>query len=207
MTRLIDLTEKTFERLTVIGRAENDSRGGSRWKCECNCGEIIIVHGSSLRKKLTKSCGCIRREVTIERNKTHGMRYSSEYNIWTMMVKRCNNSNYHQFENYGGRGIAVCESWKEFENFYEDMGPRPSDLHSINRIDNDGNYEPSNCNWATATDQARNKRNNTIKSIDDANDIRKLYKTGRYTQQELADIYKCSHFTIYNIVHNRQWNN
>ena len=156
---LIDLTGQRFGKLIVIERAPNQGRN-TMWKCQCDCGSITTTRSDSLRSNMTRSCGCLIGEV----NSTHGMSRgdgSYLYEIWKHMRYRCTNPNNHAWKDYGGRGIIVCERWMDsFENFYEDMGHRPSPNHSIDRIDNNGNYDPTNCRWATASQQQQNKRNN-----------------------------------------------
>jgi hypothetical protein len=155
----IDLAGQRFGRLKVIsenGRAPKS--GAVLWLCRCDCGNTTVVTGGNLRSKITKSCGCYKKEREVENFKTHGGTYKPEYSPWKAMRKRCSNKNDIHYHLYGGRGIRVCSRWDNFENFLEDMGPRPSKKHSIDRINPNGNYEPSNCRWATPTVQARNKR-------------------------------------------------
>ncbi|HDX9500141.1 TPA: AP2 domain-containing protein, partial [Bacillus thuringiensis] len=126
------------------------------WNCLCDCGNERVVDGYSLSKGSSKSCGC--------NNIKHGMKHTPEYNIWGLMKSRCSNLNDSGWENYGARGITVCERWLDFSNFIEDMGERPSPEHSLDRIDVNGNYCKANCRWATHLEQAHNKRtskNNT----------------------------------------------
>ena len=165
----LDLTGKTFGRLHVVSRIgvkwfpNGDSK--SVWSCECDCGSKIDVLGSSLVKERgTKSCGCLSMESKIERATTHGMSDTRIYRIWRAMRDRCENSNSENFYNYGARGISVCDRWKSFENFLSDMGV-PASNHSIDRINNDGNYDPLNCKWSTRCEQNRNKRNNRLLSL------------------------------------------
>lgn len=145
MGKLIDLTGQRFGRLVVLSRhRDNDKQGATRWSCRCDCGASTIVRRSDLRDGNTRSCGCYARELS----RTHGMSKSLEYQIWRSMINRCTNSNDKGYRRYGGRGIEVCARWhNSFESFYEDMGKKPGPEYSIDRIDNDGNYEPGNCQW------------------------------------------------------------
>jgi hypothetical protein len=128
--------------------------------CRCSCGTEKYVIRKNLRSGISTSCGCVRKQKLIERNTKHGKRFTRTWRIWRAMKSRCYNSNVPQYHNYGGRGIIVCESWyNNFENFLKDMGESPEGS-SIDRIDNDGNYEPSNCKWSTAKEQSQNKGNN-----------------------------------------------
>jgi len=157
MGKIIDLTGQKFGRWTVISKARLDKYGSSMWLCQCECGTKEIVRRYDLRRGLTKSCGCLRKELLI----THGMTNTTIYAVWKSMRRRCNKPNDPGYKNYGGRGITICRRWDKFENFYADMGDKPKGL-SIERVDNYGNYEPSNCKWATREEQDRNKRNNRI---------------------------------------------
>ncbi len=137
-----------------------------RMLCRCDCGSETVVLLNSLRFARTRSCGCIANEATATRNRrnaTHGMSASPEFAVWRSMKQRCSNENHVAYSLYGGRGITVCDLWRDsFERFWKDMGTRPSLAHSIDRIDNDGNYEPGNCRWATVVEQGRNKHNNVL---------------------------------------------
>ena len=122
----------------------------------------MVIIADSARRGLSRSCGCLKAELAPIYPRTHGKRRSSEYAIWVNMIARCTKETRPDYARYGGRGIKVCERWRAFENFYADMGPRPSPRHSLDRVDNDRNYEPGNVRWATATEQGRNQRSNRI---------------------------------------------
>ena len=155
MPQLIDRVGQRFERLLVLKYA-----GQQRWHCLCQCGNKTTVHISSLKhsRSPTKSCGCWRREF-IRPTQTHGQSFSRTHNIWCAIKRRCNNKNAVNYGDYGGRGITYCERWEKFENFFADMGESPRGK-SIERKNNEGNYEPRNCKWATRKEQGANKRNN-----------------------------------------------
>jgi len=159
----IDETGNRHGRLTVIERSKSDVK--AFWLCECECGNKTIVVGTQLRNGHTRSCGCLQREAAAKtapgnsKSKKHGMYKTKEYHCWLNLKTRCYRESYRDYQHYGGRGISVCDRWlKNFENFYTDMGPRPSDKHSIDRINVNGNYEPSNCRWTTRSKQNANKR-------------------------------------------------
>ena len=129
-------------------------------------------------------------------NVRHGKRNTREYGVWATMIQRCENSGYRKYPSYGGRGISVCDCWrKSFAAFYADMGPRPSSQHSIDRINNDGNYEPGNCRWATRTDQCRNRRSSCFLTIGEETK----------TLAEWSDISGLSVATIWHRIHKCGW--
>lgn len=163
----LDLTGQRFSRVTVLGSAGSREYGQSkksRWLCKCDCGTEKVFDGSSLMSGNTVSCGCFARERLGKLSATHGMTETRVYRIWQAMLTRCRNKNTVNYENYGGRGISVCERWLSFENFLSDMG-EPETGQSIDRIDNDGNYEPNNCRWATREMQSKNKRSNRVLTL------------------------------------------
>lgn len=161
----LELVGDRFGRLTVMGfdGLHTPPSGGkkTKWICLCDCGSRVSVFGSSLTTGNTSSCGCASRESTAKRNQSHGMSRTRTYRIWQAMLNRCRNPNMAMYPRYGGRGIRVCSRWESFENFYADMGECPKGM-SIDRINNDANYEPGNCRWANRRIQSRNKSSNRI---------------------------------------------
>lgn len=156
----LDLIGERFGMLTVI--SDGGIKGSQRLlNCICDCGVKCVKQLGNLRSGHTKSCGCSRSTTTSIEKTKHGMYVTPTYRSWSSMIERCNNQNNHKYKDYGGRGISVCVRWLNFDEFYSDMGLRPDDT-TIGRINNDGNYEPSNCEWQDATTQSRNKRNSAI---------------------------------------------
>ncbi len=176
----IEMIGEKFGRLLVIDQAETDTHG-KRWRCICDCGAEHIVNGVLLRNGTTNSCGCYRRDLGVlmgSNSKKHGHartgEETAEYRIWSAMVSRCTSPTNRNYANYGGRGIQICERWlKSFANFYADIGNRPPGTHangraiySLDRINNEGDYEPSNCRWATPEEQNNNTRFNHYVEIE-----------------------------------------
>jgi hypothetical protein len=159
MPARIDLTDKQFGRLRVQSYA-GLFKGKAYWTCQCDCGKKACVSGQLLRAGKSTSCGCYRAELMSVIKRKHGMSNTPEWHTYYRMLDRCYNAKNARFASYGGRGIEVCSDWKDsFVSFHRDMGPRP-DACSLDRIDVNGHYEPGNCRWATATQQAQNKTTN-----------------------------------------------
>jgi hypothetical protein len=155
--KLIDLSGKSFGRWFV-----SDYAGKSYWNCVCECGTVRKVNGKNLTLGTSSSCGCYVAEI----NTKHGMSRTRVYSIWEGMKQRCTSPSSSYWHRYGGRGIKVCERWQSFENFYADLGAPPTKQHSLGRIDNDGDYEPSNVRWETLEQQNNNKVLNHKVTID-----------------------------------------
>ena len=202
--KYINLLNQQFGKLKVLRKDSNPpDSSGAWWICQCECGTIKSIRSNDLRSKRgTKSCGCSK----MESHTTHNMSYTEEYQTWKDMKRRCSDKNYNQYKDYGGRGIIICENWLEsFENFFKDMGLKPFSGASIERINNNGNYEPGNCKWSNHEEQNRNRRYNVIKDKQQADQIRQQYSTGNFTQKQLAQIYNCDEPIIWQIINNKTW--
>lgn len=165
-----NLVGQRFGRLTVAAEGGRDSHGSVMWECVCDCGTTRTLLGSNLTAGRTRSCGCLRKEVTSVRRTIHGHtskgRITVEYSTWVRMISRCENRQDARWPDYGGRGITVCTRWREsFAAFFEDMGPRPEGRYSLDRVDNNAGYAPDNCRWATASEQAYNRRPKRINHV------------------------------------------
>lgn len=162
MTKETNLSGMVFGKWRVLSRGSNTNAGKAKWFCVCECGNDREVCAASLLRGVSVSCGCHQKDVVAKRNYKHGMVGTTEYNSWQSMMNRCYNQNGEDWDLYGGRGISVCDRWHDFKNFYADMGAKPNTKNSIDRIDVNGNYEPSNCRWADQTEQMNNMRRNRL---------------------------------------------
>lgn len=166
-SRLVDITGNRYGRLVVTRHIGNIDDNRQHWLCACDCGNETSVRGESLKSGAIKSCGCLSVEVATERMRelstTHGMSGKPIYNVWLSMKARCENKNNTTYKYYGGRGISVCKKWIDsFESFYEDVGDPPTVNHTLDRVNNNGNYEPKNVRWVTMKEQSRNRRSNFL---------------------------------------------
>lgn len=165
--KILDLKGQKYGRLTALKMVERNSSNKVQWLCKCDCGNLVKVTTGHLRSGHTKSCGCYNIESSISTNISHGGKGTRLYNIWCDMKKRCNNPNSKHYDRYGGRGITVCPEWIKFESFRDwSMNNGYADNLTIDRIDNDGNYEPSNCRWATRKVQNNNTSKCHIITVD-----------------------------------------
>lgn len=166
----MDMQGKKIGRLLVKSPAGRNKHGALLWLCLCDCGLEVITTGNNMRNGKAKSCGCLKIETASNLNRTHGLSKTKTYAIWKGMIRRCENPNEQNYQYYGARGIKVCDRWRnDYKNFLADMGEKPQGL-SIDRINNSGDYEPSNCRWSDVFRQASNKskpKNNTsgIKNV------------------------------------------
>jgi hypothetical protein len=162
MSAAIDLSGQRFGQLVAIRRVGTNKNNQAIWLCYCDCGFSTETLCAQLRSGMTRSCGCLHEEQRLRfptQVYKHGEGYDSpEYRCWHLMLLRCRNPKAPNYSYYGGRGITVCERWLDYPAFLADMGRKPTPSHSIERVDNQGNYEPSNCVWATKSQQSRNRR-------------------------------------------------
>ena len=174
MKMLEDIIGKRYSRLLVVSYFMSDKHKRTYCLCQCDCGKLTEAKPSDLKRKYKQSCGCLMLEKLIKRVTTHGQsghsgKYNTNYQAWQAMKRRCSNNNISHPDHhlYYGKGIIVCDRWKNsFENFIQDMGEKPDDSYSLDRIDSNKNYCPENCRWATATEQARNTSRNVRYEIE-----------------------------------------
>jgi len=167
VNKIPDLIGQRFGKLVVISFHGLNKQNKSMWECICDCGKHKVIRGSLLRYGTSQSCGCLRTKSVTK----HGLWGSPTYSSWHGMKQRCANPNRDVYKDYGGRGITMCERWNKFEKFLEDMGECPKGL-TLDRIDNNGNYEPGNCRWVSMLEQTYNRRKNNTLTIDET---KKLY--------------------------------
>lgn len=160
---MLNLMGKEFGKLIVLERIVKNKWNQFLWLCQCDCGQKIIIRGSSLKDGNTKSCGCLQKEIVTRHGHNTRIEKSKIYIVWDHMVQRCINSNNKRYIDYGGRGIKVCKRWMKFENFLKDMGEAPEGLQ-LDRINNNKGYCKSNCQWSTREEQMRNTRKNHLET-------------------------------------------
>ena len=194
MGKFIDLTGQKFGRLTVIKRAENDKSNRVQWLCQCECGNTKVIRGNDLKLGNIKSCGCLREDIP--NGLKHGMKDTRLYRIWQAMKNRCRNKNTINYKHYGGKGVKVCKDWQDFMSFYEwAMAHGYNDTLSIDRINSNGNYEPSNCRWATQKMQVNNCSRNRILE----------FKGEKHTVSEWGEITGIGKNNISNRINQKGW--
>lgn len=199
-----NLTGQKFGRFIVASFLHVSRHGDAIWRCKCACGKEIAVRSSNLRSGNTSSCGCFRRDnmrkIAYRHGHAAGGSCSTEYSSWSSMKGRCHNKKDHAYKWYGGRGITVCDRWRNsFPNFLADMGRKPSPELSIDRINNDGNYEPENCRWATAKQQTANSRKRVFSSSEIIKAV-ELRRQGK-TLKEVGKVFGVCWQTIWERTH------
>jgi hypothetical protein len=154
-----------FRKLAVVEQAPSHPKGGTQWRCVCDCGKQIVARATNLVQGFTGSCGCSTGQFVADSNRKHGQSRTPVYKVWRAMHDRCENPNNTSFKYHGARGIKVCKRWGKFENFIADMGPRPDGM-TLERKNNNKGYTPANCTWATANAQQNNRRGNRCLRFD-----------------------------------------
>lgn len=166
MPNFMDLSGQKFNSLLVIEHAGRNHIGKHIYLCKCDCGKSVILRGEDVKSGNTKSCGCLRSKMVADKNFKHGYAHTPMYNVWSSIKARCLNHNDKQYSDYGGRGITICESWMQYENFHDDMINTYKHGLSIERVDNNKGYGKENCIWADRITQANNKRRNRFMEYD-----------------------------------------
>lgn len=199
-----DLTGQVFGRLTVIER--DYSKNNTSWLCKCECDKIKSTRGNALKSGKTKSCGCLNKELSDARKYKHGLNRTKEHVSWCHIKQRCYNTKDKNYHSYGGRGITLFEEWinnpKAFIDYIKSLENYGVEKLSLDRINNDGNYEPGNLRWATRKEQARNRRNITI-TIETAREIRLLSKN--ISMKEISRLLNIRYSTVISVVNNKIW--
>lgn len=201
MSQVIDMIGQRFGRLTVIDRAENSTsksgRKRTRWLCQCDCGTIKSIDRYALINGSAQSCGCLKKELLSKKQSTHKETKTRLYRIWSAMKRRCYNQNTPAYPDYGGRGIVICDAWKNsYESFRDwSLDNGYSSSLTIDRIDNNGNYEPGNCRWVGSDAQANNRRSNCLYT----------YKGETHNISEWASIYNIPYKTLHNRLKTAGW--
>lgn len=154
---------ETYGRWTVVKFVDRDQKNNGRYLCRCECGTEKIVRLTHIKSGKSKSCGCLSSEITGSLHRKHGLSHTRLYDIWKTMKRRCSDSKFPSYKHYGARGISVCEDWLKIDKFYKWALNNGYEEHlTIERVDNNGNYEPSNCTWITHKEQQLNKRNSLV---------------------------------------------
>lgn len=195
MSKFIDITGNRYGNLIVIKRVDNQGKGFTVYECLCDCGNTKLVRANNLKSGAVKSCGCLRRNNT--KNRTHNMSHTKLYRVWANMKNRCYNQNLKSYKDYGGRGITVCDEWRDsFENFMNWAYSSGYTEHlTLDRIDNNGGYNPSNCRWTDPKKQANNRRSCVIYTHD-----------GRSMNlREWCDYLNLNYKLVYNRIHKCGW--
>ena len=206
MGKKLNLSKQKFGRLTAI-KPNGNKNDNITWECGCECGSTVTVRTRDLRSGNTKSCGCLRKSLGKKSLTTHGMYGHPIYNTYRNMLKRCNNPKDTDYPHYGGRGIKICDRWNNFENFYKDMFPSWKESLTIDRKDNNGNYEPSNCSWENREIQAQNQRTTKLDK-ESVTEIRELHKKKPNLRCiDLAKQYTVSWGVIAGVLKFRTWKN
>lgn len=205
MTRLVDVAGMKFGRLTVVSRSDKKPAGGVFWNCLCDCGNMTTATSYKMKIGHTSSCGCYRKDlIETGMNTSHGLARSEKktYKTWKEMRQRCNNPNSDKFKWYGGRGISIEKRWDDFALFFKDMGRRPEGK-TLDRIDNDGNYNPDNCQWITPIEQTRKQPKHRL-NMEIAKSIRVEHASGA-TPKMLGEKYGVQAQTILNCIKYKSW--